>query len=316
MAHDPPAQQRLKPVLAVSSEVGVGAVGLSIARYVFAKAQIPLIGLPTVMFAARPGLGRVVRHDMPPDFLEAQFQALLEDGQLDDIGGVLTGYFATAEQVHVTARFLNTLRGRFANLFVVVDPIIGDFDTGLYVNEAVAVAVREALVPVADVITPNGFEFLWLSGLNSVVRMQADKLGIRRPGQDFDWQTQFDRFAPPDLCCVVTSALIQKIEGAPLINTFLFEPLTEPAAQRDEADGLSEADPLRNGDGFSRFTCFSSRYFEDVPNGTGDVFTAIMLTELMRGKSRANAVATAVSELEKIADKAQGFDAIAPYLLL
>jgi len=49
-------------------------------------------------------------------------------------------------------------------LMCVCDPILGDDHTGLYVPQAVAEAVRDRLVPLADVIVPNRFELEWLAG--------------------------------------------------------------------------------------------------------------------------------------------------------
>ncbi len=43
-------------------------------------------------------------------------------------------------------------------------PIIGDEPAGIYVDEAAASAVRDQLVPLADIVTPNAFELGWLSG--------------------------------------------------------------------------------------------------------------------------------------------------------
>jgi pyridoxine kinase len=41
--------------------------------------------------------------------------------------------------------------------------VLGDEISGLYVPEPVAAAIRERLLPLADVITPNVFELAWLS---------------------------------------------------------------------------------------------------------------------------------------------------------
>ena len=44
------------------------------------------------------------------------------------------------------------------------DPIIGDEPAGIYVAEAAANAVRDQLVLLSDIVTPNAFELGWLSG--------------------------------------------------------------------------------------------------------------------------------------------------------
>ncbi len=49
------------------------------------------------------------------------------------------------------------------SLLVCVDPILGDAGR-LYVGQETAEAIRDRLVPLADVATPNLFELAWLTG--------------------------------------------------------------------------------------------------------------------------------------------------------
>ncbi len=54
-------------------------------------------------------------------------------------------------------------RRRAAGPAVLCDPVIGDHG-GLYVPEAVATAIRDRLMPLATLATPNRFELAWLTG--------------------------------------------------------------------------------------------------------------------------------------------------------
>jgi pyridoxine kinase len=45
------------------------------------------------------------------------------------------------------------------------DPVFGDDGEGLYLSEATASAVRDQLLPLASLATPNRFELSWLAGL-------------------------------------------------------------------------------------------------------------------------------------------------------
>jgi pyridoxine kinase len=47
---------------------------------------------------------------------------------------------------------------------IVVDPVLGDLPKGLYIAPEAAGAIRDALLPRADVLTPNLFELSWLAG--------------------------------------------------------------------------------------------------------------------------------------------------------
>jgi pyridoxine kinase len=48
---------------------------------------------------------------------------------------------------------------------IIVDPIMGDEDKGLYVDQAVAEAIAVSLVPCADIVAPNAWELARLTGL-------------------------------------------------------------------------------------------------------------------------------------------------------
>jgi len=276
-------RDQIKQALAISSEVGVGDVGLSIARFAFADRQISPIALPTILFACRPDMGEIVRHPIAASFLDEQLTALSRDGLLQNIGGVLTGYFACAEQVVVVARHLEKIAARNRDVPILIDPILGDFDTGFYVEREVAVAVRDILLPIGDIITPNLFEFLWLAG--------EDPTSYKPLDGDFT-----------DLKRVRSKVGVKNVV------------VTSAARLKDQMNGPSEriSTALFEGD---ELNMFSSAYFEDVPKGTGDIFAAHLLSSLILGQPLNEAVNETVSALEKIADKAQGLKTIAPYLL-
>ena len=49
-------------------------------------------------------------------------------------------------------------------LVYLCDPVMGDTGPGLYVPEAIADVMRDRLLPMADIATPNPFELSWLTG--------------------------------------------------------------------------------------------------------------------------------------------------------
>ncbi len=65
------------------------------------------------------------------------------------------------------------LRERNPDLFYACDPIIGDAG-GLYVPVEIATAIRELLMPLATLATPNRFELSWLAG--AALETNADLL--------------------------------------------------------------------------------------------------------------------------------------------
>jgi pyridoxine kinase len=170
-------------VLAISSHVARGHVGLAATVPALQWLGHEVWALPTVLLASRPGLGRFVRHDVPGPSLQAMLLALEADGNWASLDAVFTGYFGSAAAVAVAADAIGRIRHANAKSMVLVDPIIGDAGR-LYVPGETAAAIRDRLLPLADVATPNLFELQWLTGatsgnLDDVARL-AGELGPPR----------------------------------------------------------------------------------------------------------------------------------------
>jgi pyridoxine kinase len=77
---------------------------------------------------------------------------------------VITGYFASADQVRAAARVIDAVRAapRDPELgkkpLIVVDPVMGDSGKGLYVGAEVAEAIASELIKRADIVCPNAWE--------------------------------------------------------------------------------------------------------------------------------------------------------------
>ncbi|HWE21524.1 MAG TPA: PfkB family carbohydrate kinase [Hyphomicrobiaceae bacterium] len=151
-------------VLAISSHVARGHVGLAATVPALQRLGHEVWALPTVLLASRPGLGSLARHDLPSPDLAAMLGALEADGCFGDLGAVLTGYFPSPAAVTVAADAVRRIKQAVPNIPVLVDPILGDSGR-LYVAEATAAAIRDALLPLATIATPNLFELQWLAGV-------------------------------------------------------------------------------------------------------------------------------------------------------
>jgi len=150
-------------VLAISSHVVRGHVGLAASVPALQRLGHEVWALPTVVLASRPGLGRLERRDTPAAELAAMLEALEADGCWPMLDGVLTGYFVTPEAVAAAARALERIRQARRGVRILVDPVLGDGGQ-LYVREDTALAIRRDLLPLADVATPNLTELAWLAG--------------------------------------------------------------------------------------------------------------------------------------------------------
>lgn len=154
-------------VIVVSSHVVRGAVGGRASVFVLERMGFPVWSVPTVLVPWHLGHGKASR--IVAD--EADFAALIDDltgaPWLGEVGAVLSGYFGSAAQIDPVARLVEAVKARNAAAVFLCDPIIGDSD-GLFQTEAVAVAIRDRLLPLADIATPNRHELLWLTDLSAV----------------------------------------------------------------------------------------------------------------------------------------------------
>ncbi|TNE42000.1 MAG: pyridoxal kinase [Alphaproteobacteria bacterium] len=150
-------------ILSISSEVLSGAVGNTVARPALTAMGHEIFTLPTVILAVHPGHGPTEPVVTAPEDMENLLQGLQDLGRLEDLAAIVTGYFASAEQVQLAAAWIKKLKSADPALLYICDPILGD-KGALYVKEEIANAIRDQLVPRADVLVPNRFELEWLTG--------------------------------------------------------------------------------------------------------------------------------------------------------
>lgn len=152
-----------RAVIVVSSHVVRGTVGNRAAVFALETLGFPVWAVPTVMLSWHPGHGPATRI-VPP---AADFAAMLGDLErapwLGEVGAVLSGYLGNAGQAEAVASLVAAVKARNPSALYLCDPVIGDAG-GLYVPEATAAAIRDLLLPAADIAVPNRHELAWLSG--------------------------------------------------------------------------------------------------------------------------------------------------------
>lgn len=152
-------------ILVISSYVARGHVGLQGAGPVLDLLGHQVIALPTIVLSNHLGHPAAAGQPLTTKHLDGMVAALEKNGWLKDVEAVLVGYLPTADHVSFARKTITRLsRLRASPPFVLVDPIFGDDPDGLYCGQDVAAAIRDALLPLASLTTPNRFELSWLSG--------------------------------------------------------------------------------------------------------------------------------------------------------
>lgn len=149
-------------VISIQSQVAFGHVGNSAAVFPMQMHGIDVTAVPTTLLSNRPGYpsirGRVLDSALVADLL----LGIEERGAVDSAQMILSGYLGSAGNAAAVADFVARAKARNPALRYCCDPVLGDRDRGLFVHADIPPLVRDLLCPLADIITPNHFEFEFL----------------------------------------------------------------------------------------------------------------------------------------------------------
>jgi hydroxymethylpyrimidine/phosphomethylpyrimidine kinase len=111
-------------------------------------------------------------HDVPPAFVEAQFDAVMDDIA---VAAVKIGMLANADVIAAVARRL----ARWPDVPVVLDPVMVAASGDPLLRADSVEALKSALFPLAAVVTPNLHE----AALLTAEPVAADETAMRRQGR-------------------------------------------------------------------------------------------------------------------------------------
>lgn len=250
-------------VISIQSQVAWGHVGNSAAVFPMQMHGIDVIAVPTTLLSNRPGYptirGRVLDAQLIADLL----LGIEERGAVDTAQMILSGYLGSADNAAVVADFVARAKARNPALAYCCDPVLGDRDRGLFVHADIPPLVRDRLCPLADIITPNHFEFEWLTGTRATTIDQvieaARAVMARGPST-----------------VVVTSAELADTPAGE-IETLAVEG-TEAWRVRTPKLPIS-------------------------PNGTGDLFAALLVSARVHGNDMPEALSHAASAIYAVLER-------------
>jgi len=151
-------------VVAVSSFVARGTVGLRAVLPALDRMGHETIALPTILLSNHLGHARASGGAVAPETLSAMIDALEANGWLAGVDAVLSGYMPSPDHVRVVENLVSRVRVERPQALFVCDPVLGDVDGGLYVPRDVAEEIGARLVPIATHLKLNVFELAYLSG--------------------------------------------------------------------------------------------------------------------------------------------------------
>ncbi|GAA4370700.1 PfkB family carbohydrate kinase [Paeniglutamicibacter cryotolerans] len=161
-----PHEMDRRPVEAVviGSQLAYGSVGNNAIGRLLSEAGHRCVMVPTTLLSNLPHYEGVSGGSIPDEWLSGILDDLLRLEVLDPVRVIAIGYLSSPGQAAIIARWLVRFREVNENALILVDPIMGDDDVGLYVAPEVAASFAEHLLPLANAITPNRFELGVIAG--------------------------------------------------------------------------------------------------------------------------------------------------------
>lgn len=259
-----PAGQATEPlpvdVISIQSQVVYGSVGNSVAVPTLQADGLNVVAVPTVLLSNTPHYDSLHGGAVPLEWFEGFLADLRRREASRSARAVLIGYLGSPGQAEALATWLEHVTAERPELMVVLDPVMGDHDSGVYVNPQLPPVLRERLLPLATGLTPNSFEFERLVGtdvssVETTVQAARSLLGGRTK-----W-------------VVVTSA-------APGLDSTQESRIVVVTPERHEV--------------------VSWRPLESAAKGTGDLFSAALTSNLLRRMSLERAVESAHSRVAAV----------------
>ncbi|TQK19531.1 pyridoxal kinase [Microbacterium sp. SLBN-154] len=151
-------------ILSIQSAVAHGHVGNSAAVFPLQRIGVEVLPVYTVNFSNHTGYGAWRGPLIPPADVAEVLTGVEERGVFGQIDAVLSGYQGSEGIGDVIVDAVRRVKAANPDALYACDPVMGNARSGCFVAPAIPVLLRERVVPVADIITPNQFELGFLTG--------------------------------------------------------------------------------------------------------------------------------------------------------
>ncbi|MCK6065344.1 MULTISPECIES: pyridoxal kinase PdxY [Microbacterium] len=151
-------------ILSIQSAVAYGHVGNSAAVFPLQRIGVEVLPVYTVNFSNHTGYGAWRGPLIDPVDVAAVITGIEERGVFPQIDAVLSGYQGGVGIGDVIVEAVGRVKAANPDALYACDPVMGNAKSGCFVAPAIPELLRERVVPVADIITPNQFELGFLTG--------------------------------------------------------------------------------------------------------------------------------------------------------
>lgn len=284
----------MKTVLIISSFVSASHVGAGNSAFCLQRLGCETAILPTTLFGRHPGWGPPGGTRTPTDLLRSIWDGI--NAQNLKIDAVMTGYMGQVEHISLACEIIKTLRLKNPSLEVYVDPVMGDgpshsqnlyaLESGrLYIQEAVATALIQELLPLASFTTPNVWELCYIKN-HTVSALEITNHSTSGHGPE-----TLNSICEIANQCLPCDSLITSVPFNDKIGTML----NLRNRRSDPKDRLESV-------------YVSHKKFARVPNGGGDALAGTFFAHRLNGETPVNALTKSTASIFEILEAANADD--------
>ncbi|SEQ43315.1 pyridoxal kinase PdxY [Microlunatus flavus] len=252
----------MKTILSIQSSVAYGHVGNSAATFPLMRMGVEVWPVLTVHFSNNTGYASWRGPVLSADDVRDVVRGIDDLGVLGECDAVLSGYQGAAGTGRAVLDAVALVKQRNPAALYCCDPVLGDVGRGFFVAPGIPELMRDAVVPRAQVVTPNQFELEFLTGRQ--VRTLAEAVSAAQAARELG----------PDVV-LVTSVDVEDAEPGTL-------------------DLL-----VATGTGTWRVT---TPRLDGIFQGAGDLTAAVFLARLLQTDDPADAVAWTASVVFGVLD--------------
>lgn len=151
-------------ILSIQSAVAHGHVGNSAAVFPLQRVGVDVLPVYTVNFSNHTGYGAWRGPMIAPDDVREVISGIEDRGVFVEIDAILSGYQGGVGIADVIIDAVARVKTANPDAVYACDPVMGNARSGCFVASEIPDLLRDKVVPVADIITPNQFELGYLTG--------------------------------------------------------------------------------------------------------------------------------------------------------
>ncbi len=152
-------------VLSIQSHVVYGHVGNRAAVFPLERMGVEVWPLNTVQFSNHTGYGSWKGLVFPGSHIAELWEGLEALGRACACDALLSGYLGALDVGEAILDIVASIRKRNPRMLYCCDPVMGDYERGLYVKPGIPEFYRDRALREASIIKPNQFEAEVLSGI-------------------------------------------------------------------------------------------------------------------------------------------------------